>query len=29
LTSIKKIEARRCADVQLNQTIGKLADSLR
>ena len=29
LTSIKKIEARRCADAQLNQTIGKLADSLR
>jgi chromosomal replication initiation ATPase DnaA len=29
LTSIKKIEACRCADVQLNRTIGKLADSLR
>jgi chromosomal replication initiation ATPase DnaA len=29
LTSIKKIEARRSADMQLNQTIGKLADSLR
>ena len=29
LTSIKRIEARRCADVQLNQTIGELADSLR
>jgi chromosomal replication initiation ATPase DnaA len=29
LTSIKKIQALRCADVQLNQTIGKLADSLR
>jgi len=29
LTSIKKIEARRCADAELDQTIGKLADSLR
>jgi chromosomal replication initiation ATPase DnaA len=29
LTAIKRIEARRCADMQLNQTIGKLADSLR
>jgi chromosomal replication initiation ATPase DnaA len=29
LTAIKRIEARRCADMQLNQTIGKLVDSLR
>jgi chromosomal replication initiation ATPase DnaA len=29
LTAIRRIEARRCADTQLNQTIGKLADSLR
>jgi len=29
LTAIKKIEARRCTDVDLNRTISKLADSLR
>ncbi len=29
LSAIKRIEARRRTDIDLNRTIGKLADSLR